>query len=635
MLKYYQVFISSASKGFESIRNRIINDLIKQNKYFPIAMEFMTADDSTFNMLWSYMQSSDVCLLFLGDRIGSKISRAKEFITDTDMIDALNDYAESNNIEDLGEITYTEFEFIAAKKLGIKILPFIKKATVEHCEKNNVSTELLRFYNSIRECSKFDLWIDEPDSSQVSNALNRFIMTNPKLPGWIREKDSEIYKSAEMAGITDIGVVCSSEKLRVWLKNANVLKLFLTTGMTFFLINNEILVDFLSRGNDIKLICCKPHSEALTEVQKLEEYVYGDRKKIHSEFEQVISCCNNIYAAAQLRNGNGKSGEIQVCFTSTLIRSSITIAENENDNSGFGWLTVTLPPAKSRETISFEMKSGDINNNSNNLYSRSLTHFNLTWKHSSEKNGIITIPYNINNSTISPIRQYWINKENIAVHNMGRRKRNKRILIEVAAQHPLIDGITPNEEFKARLDRASQLYYFLKSQKYSVEIYIPGNIHMDFNALADDISLSAAGKEYLVKERQFRNPEDIHGDDLNNAFDDTRTFSGVYNSADECYIASRYFFSSDKNFKCIYCICSPNQLMRKYIFYIENGIVPYIITVPTDEMFHNFFDELFEAVPYVIKEDHSLQSSESELAYKTRKERCPDFLDKKSSIENK
>ncbi len=39
MIKYFQVFISSASVGMSEIRKEIINKLIAQDRFFPIAME--------------------------------------------------------------------------------------------------------------------------------------------------------------------------------------------------------------------------------------------------------------------------------------------------------------------------------------------------------------------------------------------------------------------------------------------------------------------------------------------------------------------------------------------------------------------------------------------------------------------
>ena len=48
---------------------------------------------------------------------------------------------------------------------------------------------------------------------------------------------------------------------------------------------------------------------------------------------------------------------------------------------------------------------------------------------------------------------------------------------------------------------------------------------------------------------------------------------GVYNTADECFVASRIFFDGD--YRRLHCVCSPNQIQRKKLFYIAFGVIPY------------------------------------------------------------
>lgn len=48
----------------------------------------------------------------------------------------------------------------------------------------------------------------------------------------------------------------------------------------------------------------------------------------------------------------------------------------------------------------------------------------------------------------------WMNLYQKAKDNMQPKEDHRGILIEVAAQHPLIDGDKPNEEFRKRLDLA-------------------------------------------------------------------------------------------------------------------------------------------------------------------------------------
>lgn len=218
---------------------------------------------------------------------------------------------------------------------------------------------------------------------------------------------------------------------------------------------------------------------------------------------------------------------------------------------------------------------------------------------------------------------YWKEKQKAAIENMNKRNTCSGILIEVAAQHPLKDGYIPNIEFQARLDAAIELYDKKKTEGFDVEIYVPGSIHLNFEGVPDKISLSAAGVNYLIN--HGIPPQIIHGDDLNQKYDELREHQGVYNSADECFVASKYFFEKDNYFRHCYSICSPNQSFRKMLLYIEQGVYPKIITVPTDNMFHDFVKELFDSLPYVVSDDHDYQSKYSKEAIRTRKERKPGY----------
>lgn len=138
----------------------------------------------------------------------------------------------------------------------------------------------------------------------------------------------------------------------------------------------------------------------------------------------------------------------------------------------------------------------------------------------------------------------WKEKEMEAkFKSKGRRNLYKKILVEVAAQHPLKEGKFPGEEYAKRLDISCEL------MGEDVYIYLPGSLHVP-----DEISLSEAGKEYLLQKGV---PEDRL----------IITEDEVYNSTDECKVASRILVENE--FAELICICSPAQLMRKALSYIS------------------------------------------------------------------
>lgn len=63
--------------------------------------------------------------------------------------------------------------------------------------------------------------------------------------------------------------------------------------------------------------------------------------------------------------------------------------------------------------------------------------------------------------------------------------------------------------------------------------------------------------------------------------------------------------------------------MRKALSYIQFGILPDMYSVPCENMFHNYVDEVFLHIPTLIEDGTGLQSDSGE-AIRLRNERMPD-----------
>lgn len=206
-----------------------------------------------------------------------------------------------------------------------------------------------------------------------------------------------------------------------------------------------------------------------------------------------------------------------------------------------------------------------------------------------------------------------------------------KVLIECAAQHPLDHGIYPGAEFKARLDKAAELYFAEKHKGNIAKIYIPGSLHQIWvqedgkKVLKQDmVSLSKSGELYL---KSCGIPEsDIYGEKIN----DELMPKGVYNSGDECRVASEIFKS--KGFNELLSVTSPGQLYRVALFYANFGVIPTMYTAPTSESYHNVVNEITGAIPNVMINCPSWQLKESysdattvddQIAKKSRNERDP------------
>lgn len=182
----------------------------------------------------------------------------------------------------------------------------------------------------------------------------------------------------------------------------------------------------------------------------------------------------------------------------------------------------------------------------------------------------------------------WKEKEMEAkCKSKGRKNLYKKVLIEVAAQHPLKEGKFPGDEYAKRLDIACEL---IDEDTY---IYLPGSLH-----IPDKISLSEAGKEYLLKKGV---PEDRI----------ITTEDEVYNSTDECKVASRILLENE--FAELICICSSAQLMRKALSYISFGVYPSFKIASCDELFHSYVEEATRNIPILLNGGKELEREKERL----------------------
>ena len=108
--------------------------------------------------------------------------------------------------------------------------------------------------------------------------------------------------------------------------------------------------------------------------------------------------------------------------------------------------------------------------------------------------------------------------------------------------------------------------------------------------------------------------EKIYGTTANNRY---RGNIGVYNFTDECYVACRLF--SENHFLKLICVCSPAQMMRKMFSYISYGYYPEVQTFCCDEMYHDYVEEFFRAIPILIHDKGMLEGRSLE-AERLRKE---------------
>ncbi len=412
-----------------------------------------------------------------------------------------------------------------------------------------------------------------------------------------------------------------------------------TTGRNLI---SKLSADFipkaLGQGTNIYILIPDRDSDFISDVAEVEdpENKERSRERFAREFNGVVNDLKEALERSRKEYPDGK-GEIFFGCASNLLRQTVTMSVHKSGRV-WGWLSVTIPPKRTiGNTPSIEFEG----NENDELFDGSFTgtvlyHVVSMYRIAEGRGEVIRIsesdgftgwgkanaarragdagPDGPWSEMVREAEEYWKGRYEESRVNMASRSGDTE-LIEVAAQHPLRSNGKPGREFAKRLDLAAELYHKLMEQGSDVKIYVPGSLHVH-DGKADKCALSDAGVRYL-KAKQIPE-EDLLGNEMNVLY---KGDAGVYNTADECYVAARIF--SDGEFRRLHCVCSPNQLMRKKLFYIAFGVIPYYYTVNIDSLAHDDIYEFFHGVPDVLFNDHTWQGKDSENGNRTRRDRMP------------
>ena len=517
-------------------------------------------------------KEGEMILVYINDDIKERIKDiAITELTSTDL-------KGGKNIERSVNSLISELQLNNLPDINEKITNFLKSASLQSfCDRPYVGMSESTYNHLLRYCEKESI---------------------------IKFGTGSIYSQKEM----DLRCKKSRTLYIVSTTGAGLLKTLKEAALRNALVNKaQINIIIPDRGS----LFCKDVAEAECCRDGYNEVIeYQNKHRIESEFEATIQYLNEAYCLAQKEQK--ELGKIIVYSSRTLLRQTLflTVAD---DDSTWGWITMTMVPLRTAETPSIAISD---TNAKEGLDKAIIKHcealISMARKYNAfrEINGR-TIANPLETPEKSDQEQYWINKREIAKAFMQERKDLDKILIEVASQHPLNRGESPKEEFKTRLDTAVKLSKELGEKK--VWFYIPGSRHKH-NGVEDKISLSEAGKNYLLDNGV--NANNIYADDANSKY---KGEQGVYNSADESFVASQLF--KDENFGRMICVCSPYQIMRKAFYYLEFGIIPECYSVPCKDMYHDPISEYFGSLHHTVIEDHNWQCEESEAARNSRIDR--------------
>ncbi len=532
---------------------------------------------------------------------------------------------------------YCLYEFSVARYLNKVIIPIFSGDDTELKMRSLSDKDVVNLVVSANMETCIDaaekllksLKLPNRDKENIAEILRKISLATSIKPyiGMTQYDYDKVLKYCAEFGIEKIakGALYTSDEIKRKFATSKKIYFLSTTGAGMLKSVKEIAIP-LALKNEAEINIIIPDKDSVfcedVALAECKQEGFGNiiaeqnKKRIHAEFDSVFQYLNEAYWHVKKEPLINSIGTITCYCSQTLLRQTIMLAIDEQDNA-WGWTTMTMPPLRTTDCPSFAIEG-----KSQSPFVKLMIDYCESIKSIAKDRGEYRV---INGSTISnhfnkrniDRRKYWAGKRLKAVEFMQkRREAYSNILIEVAAQHPLYNGKIPNMEFEKRLDYAILLYKELFNKDSKVYIYVPGSRHT-YNGIDDDVSLSQAGRDYLVSKGISSNS--IYADDMNYAY---KGEDGVYNSADECYVSSKIF--KENKFGRLICVCSPYQIMRKTFFYIEQGLIPECYGISSDVMFHDAVSEYFDSLRITVYEDSDWQDkTNSKMYINSRRERKP------------
>ncbi|WP_406115779.1 DUF4062 domain-containing protein [Kitasatospora purpeofusca] len=367
----YQVFVSSTSLDLRQHREAVIDELVKEG-YIPSGMELFDArSEGAWEVVERVINDCDYLVLIIGARYGD-----------------LNG----------GTTSFTEREYDYARSLGKPVLVFVHSDPAElHTESwqpTPQDTERLAvFREKVRSERLWKPWRTVTDlRSDVTRSLRLAVRHNPQ-PGWVRGNSTAHTFSSEwqhlVAPGTQIGVARISvdgqagNALSENLGKAASIGIMSTSGKRLIEIQTPYLTKALAAGARLRVLVPVSDGQFLADVDESES-LWDERSPIAAEVREVEARLRAIAREARARStaAGSTAGSAEIGFFTTHLRSTMILCDRT-----WGWITLTLPPARAPETPSLELRGTQ----EFGLIDACWKHFERTWAIVEERGEVKTI----------------------------------------------------------------------------------------------------------------------------------------------------------------------------------------------------------------------------------------------------
>ncbi len=160
----------------------------------------------------------------------------------------------------------------------------------------------------------------------------------------------------------------SGSKMSAILREGRIIRIFAMTGIVFIRTFRDELIEALAKNNaSILCMLSDSPSQYIHETEIIEsDYRVG---QIKDEMKQVVNLLKEYIEDAKKKSHGQTTCKVSIAYFNTQLRLPMILCDQS-----YGWVTLTLPPKRSSQSVSLELLPAK-----DGLLEDCLNHFNRIW----------------------------------------------------------------------------------------------------------------------------------------------------------------------------------------------------------------------------------------------------------------
>ncbi|WP_217240009.1 DUF4062 domain-containing protein [Streptomyces sp. AC555_RSS877] len=362
------MFISSTRMDLADER-RALTDALLKNQFIPVGMEqFGARTDGAWPIIKRFIDECDFYVLVIAGLYGS--------------------------LRQETGFSYTESEYEYATQAKKPVLAFVHEdisaLPAAKVERNAAKRKKLAAFTARVEADLVRAtWRDTGDLVvEVTSALNQAMQDNSAV-GWIRGDavpeqfgllNDDLIKPCTRLGIQQVSVDgVAGPAMPENLARARTIRIMSTSAVRLLEIYREPLAAALRAGGHIRALLPDPQGAFIADVEEAESLYTPRGANISDEITIVRHRLLDVLGYARSSPTSlpqDSVGTVEIGYFTTHLRSTLVLCDDR-----WGWLTLTLPPARAPETASLVLNGGE-----RSLLNTCVRHFDRTWEVTAARN---------------------------------------------------------------------------------------------------------------------------------------------------------------------------------------------------------------------------------------------------------